>query len=47
MSKEMINEKIRALEEAQYQADLIGNDERSYDLGCQIYDLLQEIPEDR
>ena len=47
MTQETINRKINALEEAQYQADLVGNDERSYDLGCQIYDLLQEIPEDR
>lgn len=46
MTQEAINRKIKALEEAQYQADLVGNDERSYDLGCQISDLLQEIPED-
>lgn len=46
MTKEMIRQKIRALEEAQYQADIAGRDEQSYNLGCQICDLLQEIPED-
>ena len=45
MTREMINSKIRELEQLQYEADIRGNDDRSYDLGCKIADLLKEIPE--
>ena len=44
MTKAMINEKIRELEAQQYEADIRGFDDRSYELGCRIVDLLQEIP---
>ena len=46
MTKAEINRKINTLEALQYEADIAGRDEQSYKLGCKIYDLLQEIPED-
>jgi hypothetical protein len=46
MTKAEINRKINELETQQYEADIRGFDDRSYELGCKIFDLLQEIPED-
>ena len=46
MTRNEIREKIRELEAQQYEADVRGFDDRSYELGCKIIDLLQEIPED-
>lgn len=47
MTRNEINGKIKELEAQQYEADIAGRDEQSYELGCKIYDLLQEIPEDK
>ena len=47
MTKDEIRSRIKDLEAQQYEADIAGRDEQSYELGCKIYDLLQEIPEDK
>lgn len=46
MTKEEINSRIKELEAQQYEADIAGRDDQSYELGCRIYALFQEIPED-
>lgn len=46
MTKEEINSRIKQLEAQQYEADIAGRDEQSYELGCRICALFQEIPED-
>lgn len=46
MTREQINGKIKELEAKQSEAARLDNDDRVYDLGQQINDLLWEVPED-
>ena len=46
MTREQIRRKIEVLEAMQAEAARQDNDDRVYDLGCQISDLLEEVPED-
>ena len=46
MTREQIRRRIEELEAMQTEAARQDNDDRVYDLGCQISDLLEEVPED-
>ena len=46
MTREQIRRRIEELEAMQTEAARHDNDDRVYDLGCQISDLLEEVPED-
>lgn len=46
MTREQIRRKIAVLEAMQAEAARQDNDDRVYDLGCQISDLFSEVPED-
>lgn len=46
MTREQIRKTIKELEALQEEAARRDNDDRVYDLGCQISDLFNEVPED-